>query len=344
MREHLLAALSQQGLYLALIISRILPVSSALGYGYGFPYASFGNNCGRCNRASTCRPFGGGMLGSGSCNMMTGSALYNGYGSLGINSGYMSGMSSPIGTSLLPTAFNSCQDQSTQCAIWASTGQCASGAEYIRRVCPQSCGTGCLRGTFGNYGSLSSGYGVGSGYDLYGMGSGLSSDALLNPLLNNAGAGYQTEGLMGHPYGMNSLYRPYGLGSNYGFGSQLGLNAGLGVGLNGYGVGLMDALDNSHGNGYGGGYGMGTAMNPNYGGLSNIGLELGTNLGMYAQNAGYGLYGRNLLNPIGVRRSGIYPYSQKEKKEAVPIKSSDTPKRQPRREEVLSRVAGLQSE
>ncbi|VDM65126.1 unnamed protein product [Strongylus vulgaris] len=44
-----------------------------------------------------------------------------------------------------------CVDTNMQCPVWASTGQCASSAVVMRRMCALSCGTCALGAEYGGY-------------------------------------------------------------------------------------------------------------------------------------------------------------------------------------------------
>lgn len=52
-------------------------------------------------------------------------------------------------------SFFSCKDKNEKCPFWASTGQCASDPIHMNRICPESCGSGCINIDKGllNYGS-----------------------------------------------------------------------------------------------------------------------------------------------------------------------------------------------
>ncbi|VDM43512.1 unnamed protein product [Toxocara canis] len=358
-----------------------------------------------------------------------------------------------------------CQDQSSQCALWASTGQCATSAEYVRRVCPQSCGTGCLSNTISSYGTLSPGYGLRSGYDVYGtmpkygldlgstlfgsaahgLGPGYGIDSLLNPLYKNdiGGSlnpflsrygynsvinngfpsvstnetplfcrdshiegcavwasnglcqttsafmlrycrgscglcptiaaepsdtpisarqkhisyilGHGAGGVIGPGYGSDSTFGPYGLASGYGLDPLYGLNYGLGSGLSSNGLGLMDGLISSYGIGSGLGSALGLysgrgliaddglgarpIMNPLYGYGSGYNLGLGSGFDMNGLHSGYGLYGNDYYGGLGAYRSGIYPYSLKEKK-ASTLKSTDRDEKYHEGRATLTRITG----
>uniref|UniRef100_A0A915BFC1 ShKT domain-containing protein n=1 Tax=Parascaris univalens TaxID=6257 RepID=A0A915BFC1_PARUN len=165
-----------------------------------------------------------------------------------------------------------CQDRSAQCALWASTGQCASNAAYMHRVCPQSCGIPCLSSATGNYGTSPSGYGLTSSYDPYGLiskygvgigspllgptaytlGTGYGIDSITNPIYRTHG-GYGLESLAGSGYGLDSALGSFDLGLS-GLGPQYGLSYDSRSGFNNYGLGMMDGLANSYGidSGYGG--------------------------------------------------------------------------------------------
>ncbi|KAK6751420.1 hypothetical protein RB195_003048 [Necator americanus] len=64
-----------------------------------------------------------------------------------------------------PAVSGMCVDTNMQCPIWASTGQCATNAIVMRRMCALSCGT-CATGV--DYG-VGFGPGLGLGYGGYGI-------------------------------------------------------------------------------------------------------------------------------------------------------------------------------
>ncbi|KHN77240.1 hypothetical protein Tcan_10960 [Toxocara canis] len=299
--------------------SSSLPFSSS-------PYGTLYGECRLCCPAR-CSGLGGTVGGSYYGALPPTSAIYSRYGSsYPITAGYgtvgYSGYEGPgggysnylqpaisypplgitssglVGSPTLSMA-GDCQDQSSQCALWASTGQCATSAEYVRRVCPQSCGTGCLSNTISSYGTLSPGYGLRSGYDVYGtmpkygldlgstlfgsaahgLGPGYGIDSLLNPLYKNDIGGHGAGGVIGPGYGSDSTFGPYGLASGYGLDPLYGLNYGLGSGLSSNGLGLMDGLISSYG----------------------IGSGLGSALGLYSGRgliADDGLGARPIMNPL----------------------------------------------
>uniref|UniRef100_A0AC35TZ80 ShKT domain-containing protein n=1 Tax=Rhabditophanes sp. KR3021 TaxID=114890 RepID=A0AC35TZ80_9BILA len=80
------------------------------------------------------------------------SAFDNSYGSNSLANYNQPGVSLPpmgiadgsIGGSQLGGSSINCRDQSTQCSVWASTGQCSSQSLMMTRICPISCGTGCI--------------------------------------------------------------------------------------------------------------------------------------------------------------------------------------------------------
>lgn len=84
-----------------------------------------------------------------------------------------------------------CRDYSTDCALMASTGQCATSAS-TRLLCPLSCGIGCS-----------------SANGLYGTGVGIM-DSLEPSAYGGSGLGY---GGYGYQQGI-----PYGGYPNYGYG------------------------------------------------------------------------------------------------------------------------------
>ncbi|KAK6046905.1 shTK domain protein [Cooperia oncophora] len=88
-----------------------------------------------------------------------------------------------------PAVSGMCVDTNMQCPVWASTGQCATNALMMRRMCALSCGT-C---------GLGMQYGMGMGMGVPGMGyalpPGLGSAGLGTAGLGAAGLGYGGMGL-----------------------------------------------------------------------------------------------------------------------------------------------------
>lgn len=144
-------------------------------------------------------------------------------------------------------------------------------------------------------------------------------------------SGYGLEGLAGSGYGLDSALGSFDLGLS-GLGPLYGLNYGSRSGFNNYGLGMMDGLANNYGidSGYGGDStaallsqyamlsgsppGLGSVLSPLYGHSSPYGIGFGSTLNPYELWNGYGSYGNDYNRGMGVYQSGIYPYSQKEKK------------------------------
>ncbi|VDP23923.1 unnamed protein product [Heligmosomoides polygyrus] len=89
-----------------------------------------------------------------------------------------------------PAVNGMCVDTNMQCPAWASTGQCATNAVIMRRMCALSCGT-CGMGMGAGMGmGMGMGMGPGMGYGLgatpglgYGLGTGMGYGGMgMNPL------------------------------------------------------------------------------------------------------------------------------------------------------------------
>uniref|UniRef100_A0A914CZY5 ShKT domain-containing protein n=1 Tax=Acrobeloides nanus TaxID=290746 RepID=A0A914CZY5_9BILA len=112
--------------------------------GYGYPGAGYG---GQYNPYTIGSGLGLGAYGLGSSynpyatglgyGLGSNYGIYNPYSPLSTASTYTSGLySGGLGNTM-------CVDRSTDCAYYASSGQCATTPYVMRNLCPISCGFGC---------------------------------------------------------------------------------------------------------------------------------------------------------------------------------------------------------
>uniref|UniRef100_A0A0N4Z009 ShKT domain-containing protein n=1 Tax=Parastrongyloides trichosuri TaxID=131310 RepID=A0A0N4Z009_PARTI len=91
------------------------------------------------------------------------------------------------------TSGGSCKDQMSQCAVYASTGQCSSSPLLMTRLCPISCGTGCTTtdlssGNFNNVNAISTMASIDSPFTTLstGLNGGYPSFNIYTPFTHNS--------------------------------------------------------------------------------------------------------------------------------------------------------------